>query len=181
MGRVSHGLMGNSENVSSKFDQLLAIFSFSLPCLFLLFSSTGERGGRENPCEICDHYHKQEETCGVCGHRVPVSISVDKESAFPFEILKDFLYLGSYDHASWIQVLKTFGISHILNVVHASRNLYNSTFIYHHLQDDESSFDDEIQFIVQTGTGSVLPLKRVKIWDLESKSIVQDLKPTDAP
>ncbi|ONK67255.1 uncharacterized protein A4U43_C06F18240 [Asparagus officinalis] len=34
---------------------------------------------------------------------------------------------------------------------------------------------------VQTGTGSVLPLKRVKIWNLESKSIVQDLKPTDAP
>ena len=75
---------------------------------------------RENPCGICGHYHKYEEgeVCGVCGHRMPASSerSVEKGSAFPSEILKDFLYLGSYDNASRSELLKTMGISHILNV-----------------------------------------------------------------
>lgn len=75
---------------------------------------------RENPCGICGHYHKYEEgeVCGICGHRMPddglrTSIQV---SAFPSEILPEFLYLGSYDNASRSELLKTQGISHVLNV-----------------------------------------------------------------
>lgn len=75
---------------------------------------------RENPCGVCGHYHKYEEgeVCGVCGHRIPVptektSIHV---SAFPSEILPEFLYLGSYDNASRSELLKTQGISRVLNV-----------------------------------------------------------------
>ena len=81
--------------------------------------------GRENPCGVCGHYHKCEEgeVCGVCGHR-PVAAAAEKpihqESAFPVEILKDFLYLGSYDNASRSELLKTIGISRILNVSHLS-------------------------------------------------------------
>lgn len=75
---------------------------------------------RENPCGVCGHYHKYEEgeVCGVCGHRIPdssekTSIQV---SAFPSEILPEFLYLGSYDNASRSELLKTQGISRVLNV-----------------------------------------------------------------
>ncbi|KAG9141215.1 hypothetical protein Leryth_001703 [Lithospermum erythrorhizon] len=75
---------------------------------------------RENPCGICGHYHKYEagEVCGICGHRLPVL--TDKTppiqlSLFPSEILPDFLYLGSYDDASRAQLLKTQGISRVLN------------------------------------------------------------------
>ncbi|KAF3678351.1 Protein-tyrosine-phosphatase IBR5 [Capsicum annuum] len=76
---------------------------------------------RENPCGICGHYHKYEEgeVCGICGHRMPdVSDkgSTIQVSAFPSEILPEFLYLGSYDNASRAELLKTLGISRILNI-----------------------------------------------------------------
>lgn len=78
---------------------------------------------RENPCAICGHYHKYEEgeVCGVCGHRM--AGVADKSaapavhvSAFPSEILPEFLYLGSYDNAARAELLKTQSISRILNV-----------------------------------------------------------------
>jgi hypothetical protein len=75
---------------------------------------------RENPCGICGHYHKYEEgePCGVCGHRPPAAPAAPRQqdSAFPSEILREFLFLGSYDNASRSELLKTVGISHILNV-----------------------------------------------------------------
>lgn len=76
---------------------------------------------RENPCGVCGHYHKYEEgeVCGVCGHRMPVlseKTSSFQVSAFPSEILPEFLYLGSYDNASRAELLKTQGISRVLNV-----------------------------------------------------------------
>jgi len=109
---------------------------------------------RENPCGVCGHYHKYEEgeVCGVCGHRMPVvaektSLQV---SAFSSEILPEFLYLGSYDNASRSELLKTQGISRILNTVPSCQNLYKNSFTYHCLQDDKSlPFDDAIQFLDQ--------------------------------
>lgn len=75
---------------------------------------------RENPCGVCGHYHKYEEgeICGICGHRAPDSSDKTslQVSAFPSEILPEFLYLGSYDNASRSELLKTQGISRILNV-----------------------------------------------------------------
>lgn len=74
---------------------------------------------RENPCGICGHYHKFEEgeVCGICGHRPVLHEKPTVHlSAFPSEILPQFLYLGSYDNASRSELLKTQGISHILNV-----------------------------------------------------------------
>ena len=75
---------------------------------------------RENPCGVCGHYHKYEEgeVCGVCGHRIPASTEKTsiQVSAFPSEILPEFLYLGSYDNASRSELLKTQGISRVLNV-----------------------------------------------------------------
>ncbi|KAG1364261.1 protein-tyrosine-phosphatase IBR5 [Cocos nucifera] len=109
---------------------------------------------RENPCGVCGHYHKYEEgeVCRVCGHRMPVAEerSAQQGSAFPSEILKDFLYLGSYDNASRAELLKTLGISRILNTVPACQNLYKNSFAYHCLQDDKHlQFDDAIQFLEQ--------------------------------
>lgn len=75
---------------------------------------------RENPCGICGHYHKFEEgeVCGICGHRMPAG--ADKPSvhvsAFASEILPEFLYLGSFDNAARGELLKSQGISCILNV-----------------------------------------------------------------
>ncbi|KAM7276525.1 hypothetical protein ACFE04_018391 [Oxalis oulophora] len=113
---------------------------------------------RENPCGICGHYHDYEkgEICGICGHRkIPQSSSDSSDSdssfhlsAFPSEILPDFLYLGSYDNASRSQLLKTLHISRILNTVPSCQNLYKNSFTYHCLQDDQLlAFDDAVQFL----------------------------------
>lgn len=109
---------------------------------------------RENPCAICGHYHKYEEgeVCGICGHRIPASsekISL-YVSAFPSEILPEFLYLGSYDNASRSELLKTQGISRVLNTVPSCQNLYKNSFTYHCLKDDKTlQFDDAIEFLEQ--------------------------------
>ncbi|WCJ37428.1 Dual specificity protein phosphatase 5 [Euphorbia peplus] len=110
---------------------------------------------RENPCGVCGHYHKYEEgeVCGICGHRMPESDQKSPPlhlSAFPSEILPEFLYLGSYDNASRSELLKTQGISRVLNTVPACQNLYKNSFTYHCLQDDKIlPFDDAIQFLEQ--------------------------------
>ncbi|KAM3301525.1 hypothetical protein P3S67_016027 [Capsicum chacoense] len=76
---------------------------------------------RENPCGICGHCHKYEEgvPCGVCGHRmadISDKSSSIQVSAFASEILLDFLFLGSYDNASRAELLKTQGISRVVNM-----------------------------------------------------------------
>lgn len=109
---------------------------------------------RENPCGICGHYHKFEEgeVCGICGHRMPDDAlkTCIQVSAFPSEILPDFLYLGSYDNASRSELLKTQGISHVLNTVPACQNLYKNSFTYYCLQGDQDiPFDDALHFLEQ--------------------------------
>ncbi|GAB2233774.1 hypothetical protein Droror1_Dr00003003 [Drosera rotundifolia] len=111
---------------------------------------------RDNPCDICGHYHScaAGDICGECGHRVP-GISDEAaagvgsvSSAFPSEILPEFLYLGGYDNASRSELLKTIGISRILNTVPSCNNLYKNSFDYHSLQDDKDlDFDDAVQFL----------------------------------
>ncbi|KAL3332750.1 hypothetical protein AABB24_033017 [Solanum stoloniferum] len=111
--------------------------------------------GRENPCGICGHYHKYEEgePCGVCGHRMPTVSDMGSPiqvSAFPSEILPEFLFLGSYDNASRAELLKSQGISRVLNTVPACQNLYKNSFTYHCLDDEQDlQFDDAIQFLEQ--------------------------------
>lgn len=89
----------------------------------------GKRG-RENPCAVCSHYHKYEEgeACGICGHRLALAAekTVSQPAVFPSEILPNFLYLGTYDNASHITILKLEGISHILNV----NNNYTPFFLF---------------------------------------------------
>ncbi|KAJ7964760.1 Protein-tyrosine-phosphatase [Quillaja saponaria] len=109
---------------------------------------------RENPCGVCGHYHKYEEgeVCSICGHRIPDPTEKTglQVSAFPSEILPEFLYLGSYDNASRSELLKTQGISHILNTVPSCQNLYKNSFTYHCVPDVKTlPFDDAIQFLEQ--------------------------------
>ncbi|KAG7578743.1 Protein-tyrosine phosphatase-like [Arabidopsis thaliana x Arabidopsis arenosa] len=112
---------------------------------------------RENPCSICGHYHKYEEgeVCGICGHCMPVSSDTVAAqqvhvSAFPSEILPEFLYLGSYDNASRSELLKTQGISRVLNTVPMCQNLYRNSFTYHGLDNEKVlQFDDAIKFLDQ--------------------------------
>ncbi|KAK9078159.1 hypothetical protein SSX86_002216 [Deinandra increscens subsp. villosa] len=109
---------------------------------------------RENPCGICGHYHKYEEgeVCGICGHRMPVGVekALIQVSAFPSEILPEFLYLGSYDNASRSELLKTLGISRVLNTVPACQNLYKNSFTYHCLPDSPTlAFDNAVDYLEQ--------------------------------
>jgi hypothetical protein len=78
-----------------------------------------KRKERENPCFVCGHYHNFEggEVCGVCGHGPAACVDTPPPSgAFPTEVLPNFLFLGSYDHASRAELLKAMGIKRILNV-----------------------------------------------------------------
>ncbi|XP_071691856.1 protein-tyrosine-phosphatase IBR5-like [Rutidosis leptorrhynchoides] len=109
---------------------------------------------RENPCGICGHYHKYEEgeVCGICGHRLPAGVEegLIQVSAFPSEILPEFLFLGSYDNASRSELLKTLGVSRILNTVPACQNLYKNSFTYHCLPDSPTlAFDDAVEYLEQ--------------------------------
>ncbi|KAK7276483.1 hypothetical protein RIF29_17623 [Crotalaria pallida] len=109
---------------------------------------------RENPCAVCGHYHKYEEgeVCSICGHRLTVGSekTTVQVSAFPSVILPEFLYLGSYDNASRSELLKTQGITRILNTVPSCQNLYKNSFTYHCLPDDKAlPFDEGIQFLEQ--------------------------------
>lgn len=71
-------------------------------------------------------------------------------SAFPSEILPELLYLGSYDNASRSELLKTLGISRVLNTVPACQNLYKNSFTYHCLPDSPTiAFDDAVAFLDQ--------------------------------
>ena len=56
------------------------------------------------------------EPCSICGHTLTVADPSQKASAYPSAILPQFLYLGSYDNAARSELLKTLGITHILNV-----------------------------------------------------------------
>lgn len=66
---------------------------------------------------LCTVQYEGGEPCSVCGHRlVTPDTTSPKASALPSNILPQFLYLGSYDNASRSELLKTVGITHILNV-----------------------------------------------------------------
>lgn len=57
------------------------------------------------------------EPCSICGHRqAPPEPKAQAAGAFPAEIIPGFLYLGSYDNAARSELLKTLGVTHILNV-----------------------------------------------------------------
>ncbi|GMH32504.1 hypothetical protein BSKO_00338 [Bryopsis sp. KO-2023] len=91
---------------------------------------------REEACSICNHYHDYEggEPCSVCGHvkgppGAPAEVVVQAQE--PTLILNEFLYLGGYDAASRCELLKFFGVSHILNCVPKLEVLYRTSFTYH--------------------------------------------------
>eukprot|EP00249_Psilotum_nudum_P011829 c23407_g2_i1 orf=285-1091(+) len=109
---------------------------------------------RENPCFVCRHYHKFEdgEVCGVCGHRLQdAAEKTPPQSAFSTEILPSFLYLGSYDNASRAELLKTQGITRILNMVPTCQNLYKNSFAYYNVKEDKTlPFDECVEYIEQS-------------------------------
>lgn len=44
-------------------------------------------------------------------------------SALPTEVVPGFLFIGSFDHASRADLLKTLGITHVLNVRYMNTNI----------------------------------------------------------
>ena len=71
--------------------------------------------------------------CPTCGHCKPVEEQAGCSTAFPSEIIPNFLYLGSYDHASRPDLMRAMDITMILNTVPSAQNLYKNTFTYHTL------------------------------------------------
>ncbi len=87
------------------------ISTFVQPC-----SDKGQGSRFERLC-LCPVQYEGGEPCSVCGHRLVIPDTTSpKASALPSNILPQFLYLGSYDNASRSELLKTVGITHILNV-----------------------------------------------------------------
>ncbi|KAI3429443.1 hypothetical protein D9Q98_005537 [Chlorella vulgaris] len=123
---------------------------------------------REEPCDVCGHYHDYlaGEPCSICGHRLDVPggmaaaapPAVKPPSAFPSEVVPGFLYLGSYDHASRHEILKTFGVTHILNTVPTCQALYKNSFTYHTVTASPPPLDECYSFLdeVQQQGGKVL-------------------------
>ncbi|EIE24230.1 phosphatases II [Coccomyxa subellipsoidea C-169] len=68
-------------------------------------------------------------------------------SAYPSNILPQFLYLGSYDNASRSELLKTVGITHILNTVPSCQPLYKNSFTYHTVSTSPPSFEECFEFL----------------------------------
>ena len=66
----------------------------------------------------CLSQYEGGEPCGICGHRLAEAEQPKPQtpSALPTEVLPGFLFLGTYDHASRAELLKTLGIGNILNV-----------------------------------------------------------------
>eukprot|EP01018_Ginkgo_biloba_P024411 Gb_02587 [translate_table: standard] len=110
---------------------------------------------RENPCEVCGHYHKylEGEKCTECGHVLGDS-SLKSEPhpsiQMPTEILTGFLFLGSYHNATRLELLKLQGIKRLLNTWPACKLLENKSFEYHTLKLEEPiPFNDACDFIEQ--------------------------------
>ena len=64
-------------------------------------------------------------------HQPPTPGSAPLPSAFPSEILPQFLYLGSYDHSTRAEVLRAHGITHMLNCVPTCQVLHRTQFTTH--------------------------------------------------
>ncbi|KAL1225673.1 Protein-tyrosine-phosphatase IBR5 [Cardamine amara subsp. amara] len=110
----------------------------------------GKRREREEPCDICGHYHEEGEVCNICGHHVTTSGIANpiRVTSLPSEILPDFLYLSGINEAFLFEILKTLGISHILNTVPSYDNPFPKSILYHRLQDAKAlEFDSAIKFI----------------------------------
>ncbi|KAK9843204.1 hypothetical protein WJX74_008654 [Apatococcus lobatus] len=105
---------------------------------------------REEPCHICGHHHDFEngEPCSICGHRqAPPEPKAQAAGAFPAEIIPGFLYLGSYDNAARSEILKTLGVTHILNTVPNCQALYKNSFEYHTVNSTPPDFQECFQFL----------------------------------
>ncbi|CAL8462216.1 g1747 [Coccomyxa elongata] len=61
--------------------------------------------------------------------------------------MKVFLYLGSYDNASRSELLKTVGITHILNTVPSCQALYRNSFTYHTVSTAPPNFEECFNFL----------------------------------
>ncbi|KAK9804083.1 hypothetical protein WJX73_004746 [Symbiochloris irregularis] len=106
---------------------------------------------REEPCHICGHFHDYEggEACSTCGHvmKPAEAASHPKASKFPDEIISHRLYLGSFDNASRVELLKAMGITHILCCMSSCQPLYKNSFVYHTVSSNPADFNECAQFL----------------------------------
>jgi len=103
---------------------------------------------REEECDICGHFHDYlgGEKCGICGHVLAPNHGATA-STRPTEILPGFLYVGSYDHASRLEMLKAMDISHVLNTVPTCQELYKNTLTYRTITSSPPDFQECFEFL----------------------------------
>lgn len=106
---------------------------------------------REEPCPICQHYHDYlgGERCGICGHMVGDG-DVCTPSALPTEVVPGFIFIGSFDHASRADLLKTLGITHVLNTVPTCPCLYKNSFTYYECSNGQTPSFEECTAFLET-------------------------------
>mmetsp|Transcript_11219 Transcript_11219/g.33671 ORF Transcript_11219/g.33671 Transcript_11219/m.33671 type:complete len:326 (+) Transcript_11219:228-1205(+) len=113
---------------------------------------------REEACDLCGHYHDYEggEPCSVCGHRLQKSSEAQTvaPATVPTPILQGWLYLGSYDTASRSDLLRAMGITHILNTVPSSSNLYKTSFTYYTVAHVPPDFNECNKFLDDARTAN---------------------------
>ncbi|CAD7700828.1 unnamed protein product [Ostreobium quekettii] len=126
--------------------------------------------GREEPCFVCSHYHDYEGgvPCSVCGHVLspapaPAPTTPIKE---PSLILQDFLYLGGYDASSRCELLKAYGVSHVLNLVPGLQPLFKNTFTYHTVAGNPPCLRECFEFLDACAAGG----QRVLVYCMTGQS-----------
>lgn len=105
---------------------------------------------REEACPVCAHFHDYEGgvPCATCGHVYTKSEGATlRASKFPSEILPGRVWLGSFDNASRVELLKAMGITHILNCVCNCQPLYKNSFVYHTVSSSPPNFDECGEFL----------------------------------
>ncbi|KAG7666801.1 hypothetical protein Ndes2526B_g04704 [Nannochloris sp. 'desiccata'] len=87
------------------------------------------------------------------------SADIHTPSALPTEVIPGFLFIGSFDHASRADLLKTLGITHILNTVPTCPCLYKNSFTYYETSSSNPpSFEECAAFLdpIQAAGAKVL-------------------------
>jgi protein-tyrosine phosphatase len=71
----------------------------------------------------------------------------NQQAVLPMAIIPGFLYHGNYDTASRADIMKALAMTHLLNTVHTSSELYKNTFCYHTVSSTPPKIPECIDFL----------------------------------
>ena len=93
-----------------------------------------ESNARSVPCKL--------------GHLlIGADVHMNEQAVLPVAIIPGFLYHGNYDTASRSDIIKALGMTHLLNTVLTSSELYKNTFCYHTVSTNPPKLPECIEFL----------------------------------